>query len=249
MIPITLVNVLTWHTWQSWHWLTMRQKHCLEIKEEKWPVNLFFLLLSNTDNWEAINHRTKAEIKLSSSICIPFPPECKRKLREPFVQVTRVLRNGFMLTYSSGTRYPECASSIHTKFPQDLVGASQQILYFNIRPIQAGEVGHEAWLLQSERDILGITSRLEFMITTPRGGVTQRRVYCFISQCASRNPCLRQCQGIYKKKRVTLGCMDSFTISMTNYLTAANVVWLPFNLHTNKAYWTVSGTNWNSITT
>lgn len=49
------------------------------------------------------------EIKQSSSAGVPFTREYERKQRKPFV-----LRNGFMLTYSSGKRCPECASSIHT---------------------------------------------------------------------------------------------------------------------------------------
>lgn len=64
------------------------------------------------------------------------------------MQVTRVLRNGFVLTYSSGAKYPECASSIHTAFPQDLAGASQQI-FFTFK--QAA--GHEAPASRSNRDV------------------------------------------------------------------------------------------------
>lgn len=74
------------------------------------------------------------------------------------MQVTRLLRNTFMLTYSTGTRYPDCASSIHTTYPQDLVGASQQILCFYICPIQAGWVGHKDRLYGViEKQILRIT--------------------------------------------------------------------------------------------
>lgn len=68
-------------------------------------------MLNKTEEQEAINHRTKAR-RQSGDQRLPPPRvgrERERKLRKAFV-----LRNGFVLTYSSGTRYPERASSIHT---------------------------------------------------------------------------------------------------------------------------------------
>lgn len=67
------------------------------------------LLLNKTAEQEAIDHRTKARRQRGHQRRPRVGRECERKLRKPFV-----LRNGFVLTYSSGTRYPECASSIHT---------------------------------------------------------------------------------------------------------------------------------------
>lgn len=59
------------------------------------------------------------------------------------------------------------------QFPQDMVGASQQIWYFNICSNQAARAGREAPALQSYRDVVRITrKRIKFMVTTPRGEVT-----------------------------------------------------------------------------
>lgn len=72
-------------------------------------VKKSLLLLNKTAEQEAIDHRTKARRQRGHLRRPRVGRECERKLRKPFV-----LRNGFVLTYSSGTRYPECASSIHT---------------------------------------------------------------------------------------------------------------------------------------
>lgn len=65
---------------------------------------------SDRDNQEAINHGNKsAAIKRSSSIHVPVARECERKLRKRFCA-----EEWIHATCSARTRYPECASSIHT---------------------------------------------------------------------------------------------------------------------------------------
>lgn len=110
-----------------------------------------------------------------------FTQNAKSSCKTPSVQVTGVLRNWFMLTYSRGTRYPESASSIHTTSSQDLLPACQQILYFNLRSIQTGQ----NWCRTRRGASCTTTSTLKFMITTPQGGVNQCCVYGFISLNAS----------------------------------------------------------------
>lgn len=80
----------------------IRQNGVWRFSDTEWSRNL--LLFDKTEEQEAINHRTKARRQSGDQ-----RRERERKLRKAFV-----LRNGFVLTYSSGTRYPECASSIHT---------------------------------------------------------------------------------------------------------------------------------------
>lgn len=75
-----------------------------------WSVNRFSEKLQRQPGSNQSQNKS-AEIKQSSSIYASFffARECERKPRKPFVP-----RNCFTLTCSSGTRYPECASSIHT---------------------------------------------------------------------------------------------------------------------------------------
>lgn len=177
----------------------------------------------------------------AASIYVPFPHKRKKEAEKTFCAGHESAEKWIHVDiFHSGTRYPECASSIHTTFPQDPVGACQQILCFYIYSIQAVWLGHEARLLQSDRDFW-------------RGAVMQHRVYCFISLNASCNLRLRWCQSILQEKEVTHGrkLWIKFAISVTNYLTltVVNGVWVPFNLHTIKAYLTATNSHWKSITT
>lgn len=206
----------------------------------KWPWFFFFFFPQSQRQPGSNQSQNKsAEITHSQSTFL-FLTNVKRKLRKPFVQVMRVLRNGFMLIYSTveqdilNVQVPFIPHFHKTRW----VHVSRS--YASTYSIQAVWLGHEAQLLQSDRDFL-------------RGAVMQHRVYRFISLNASCNLRLRWCQSILQEKEVTHGrkLWIKFAISVTNYptLTVVNGVWVPFNLHTIKAYLTATNSHWKSITT
>lgn len=178
-----------------------------------------------------------------------FLTNVKRKLRKPFVQVTRLLRNGFMLTYSTveqdilNVQVPFIPHFHKTRWVH--VSRSYASTYTPFR--QSG------WDTRP-----GFYRAIEIFWeqnaeSNSRGAVTQHRVYRFISLNASCNLRLRWCQNILQEKEVTHGrkLWTKFAISVTNYLTltVVNGVWVPFNLHTIKAYLTATNSHWKSITT
>lgn len=76
-------------------------------------------------------------------------------------------RNGFTLTRSSGTRYPECASSIHTTVSTRPGECKVSRSYVSTRgPFRRAAQERSGLALRSDRDIQRITSRLKSAITT-----------------------------------------------------------------------------------
>lgn len=144
----------------------MSWKQGLDIKlyTTNWSVT-HFVKVTETSRGSNQSQNKSTEIKQSSSIYVPFAQECKRKLREPFV-----LRTGFMLTYSNGTRYPECASSIHTTISTRPGECKSADLLFQ-HVLQSGRQCRRSSLaLRRDRDIPRKTSRFKFMIATVWGG-------------------------------------------------------------------------------
>lgn len=131
--------------------MSLRIKSYKSWKMTKWPWFFFFPPEPQTTRKQSITeqkHRDNA-----SSIYVPFPHKRKKEAEKTFCAGHESAEKWIHVDiFHSGTRYPECASSIHTTFPQDPVGACQQILCFYMYSIQAVWLGHEARLLQSDRD-------------------------------------------------------------------------------------------------
>lgn len=205
----------------------------------KWPW-FFFFPQSHRQPGSNQSQNKSTEITHPRSTFL-FLTNVKRKLRKPFVQVTRVLRNGFMLTYSTveqdilNVQVPFIPHFHKTRWVH--VSRSYASTYTPFR--QSG------WDTRP-----GFYRAIEIFL---RGAVMQHRVYCFISLNASCNLRLRWRQSILQEKEVTHGrkLWIKFAISVRNYLTltAVNGVWVPFNLHTIKAYLTATNSHWKSITT